>query len=86
MTETVRELCAALNEAGATFTFSKDCVCGLVGESVCQCWRWRGVEPEEQLPGWDKAAALITEGWRARELQNARARKAARQAKAEVFP
>lgn len=51
-----------LDELGAQVTFSAHCVSGLVGREICQCWRCRGVEPEDEHPGWAKAAELISEG------------------------
>jgi len=62
--DSFRDLLEILRDVPA-FTFSINCVSGLVGCDVCQCWRCTGVEPKDENPGWRRAAQLITEGHRA---------------------
>ncbi len=71
----LKELCDLLDEAGATVTFSANCVSGLIGREVCQCWRCRAVEPGEELEGWDKAAKLISRGHSAEVAHQLRLRR-----------
>ena len=59
-----RELCELLSAAGPAVSFSKDCVSGLVGD-MCRCWRCLSVEPDEQEPGWERVASLVTKGYQA---------------------
>lgn len=61
----IDDLAEILSDAKLTVTFSAHCVSGLVGRDTCQCWRCRGVEPEEETPGWARAAELISRGHQA---------------------
>ena len=56
------ELGRILSECGAKISFSATCRSGLVGREICQCWRCRGVEPEDEHPKWARAAHLISGG------------------------
>ncbi len=57
-----RYLCELLSEVKVTF--SKNCVSGLIGD-MCRCWRCRGVEFDEQEPGWARVASLVSKGYQA---------------------
>ena len=61
MEDRTRKLCELLSKAGAVVSFSKDCVSGLVG-GMCRCWRCRAVAPDEQEPGWERVARLVSKG------------------------
>lgn len=64
MRDLVGELCELLPKVGAVVSFSKDCRSGLVGD-MCRCWRCRAVEPDEQEPGWERVAYLVSLGFQA---------------------
>ena len=64
MSDLIRELCDAINEAGATISFSKNCVSGIIGRDKCRCWRCRGVEPEAEAEAWEAEAERLTAEWR----------------------
>lgn len=55
---------------GTTFTFSKNCIYGLIGR--CFCWRCRGVEPEEEDDWWPRVARRHSELFRERMADEGR--------------
>ena len=57
------DLLALLDDSDLNPTFSANCRSGLISRDLCQCWRCRGVEPNQGNPKWKDAARWLSIGF-----------------------
>jgi len=68
----LKELCELIDSAGGRFTFSANCVSGVIGRDQCQCWRCRGVPIEDEDSEWKDVAAGHSAEFRRKILESLR--------------